>query len=194
MLNRRVLLRGALCGPLVMSMGGEAGAEAALSREGLDRLKRGGAVLVMRHADTGPGTGDPPGFRLEDCSTQRNLIESGREQARSLGSALAAAGVRFGTVMSSEWCRCIETAELVFGSVPATWPVLNYTFPTGAEMDKARAKVRALVAGWSGPDNLALVTHTPNVASLTGRAAAPGQAFVAVPIRHTTNIAILDLN
>jgi phosphohistidine phosphatase SixA len=193
MLNRRMWLRAALLGPVVVG-GAGARAEVTLAAEGLERLKRGGVVLVMRHADTGPGTGDPPGFRLDDCSTQRNLVEAGRERARALGSALAAAGVRFETVMSSEWCRCIETAELVFGVMPATWPPLNYAFATGEELIKARERVKTLAAGWRGPGNLALVTHTPNVSALTGRSAASGQGFVTVPIRGSREAATLDLN
>src|SRR5690606_18848597 len=79
-----------------------------------ERLRAGGLVLLMRHAETTPGTGDPPGFRLEDCATQRNLSIAGREQARAVGAALARRGVKIATVLSSPWCRARETAMLAF--------------------------------------------------------------------------------
>ena len=73
-------------------------------------LRAGGAVVVLRHAQTVPGIGDPPGFRLQDCSTQRNLSEEGRQQARRLGETLRRAGVKVDEVLSSRWCRCLDTA------------------------------------------------------------------------------------
>lgn len=77
-------------------------------------LRRGGVVLAMRHA-LAPGTFDPEGFRLDDCSTQRNLDEEGREQARRVGGWLRAQGLQPARVRTSPWCRCVETAALAFG-------------------------------------------------------------------------------
>src|SRR5207247_2594884 len=71
--------------------------------------------------------GDPPGFRLDECSTQRNLSEEGRAQARRVGAAFAARGIPIGRVLSSQWCRCLETARLAFGGA-APWPALNSFF------------------------------------------------------------------
>lgn len=79
-----------------------------------DLLVRGGVVLAMRHA-LAPGTFDPPGFRLDDCRTQRNLDEEGREQARRIGAWFRAQALRPARVRSSPWCRCLETASLAFG-------------------------------------------------------------------------------
>lgn len=166
-----------------------------MDAEGLRALQRGGAILVMRHAATSAGSsGDPPGFQLYNCSTQRNLSDEGREQAARLGQALQAAGVRFSTVMSSEWCRAFDTAQLVFGTIPAAWDALNYTFPDDKALLKARTQARNVALGWRGPDNLALVTHTNNVLALTGKSAAMNQAFVMVPIKGTTDFAVLPLN
>ena len=75
-------------------------------------LAAGGHIAVMRHA-TAPGVGDPEGFRLEDCSTQRTLSEKGRGEARRIGEAFRARGVDVDDVYSSRWCRCLETAELL---------------------------------------------------------------------------------
>ncbi|UXH79935.1 histidine phosphatase family protein [Roseateles amylovorans] len=96
---------------------------AAAGAEALALLKRGGVVLAMRHARA-PGTFDPPGFKLGECSTQRNLSEDGRHQARALGQRLKAAGLTPAQVRSSPWCRCMDTATLAFGRVQA-WPALG---------------------------------------------------------------------
>ena len=89
-------------------------------------LQRGGQVVVMRHAATEPGVGDPPGFRLDDCRTQRNLSAVGREEARRLGAAVQARGVPIGQVLSSRWCRCLETARLAFGPVEPWLPLDSF--------------------------------------------------------------------
>jgi broad specificity phosphatase PhoE len=71
-----------------------------------------GHVLLIRHAATDPGIGDPPGFQLGQCGTQRNLSERGRREAQALGVAMQAGGVTVGPVWSSRWCRCLDTARL----------------------------------------------------------------------------------
>lgn len=82
-----------------------------------DLLKGGGQVVVIRHASTVSGFGDPPGYRLDDCATQRNLSDQGREEAERIGAAFRGRGVPVESVLSSPWCRCLETARLAFGSV-----------------------------------------------------------------------------
>lgn len=193
-LNRRWLC--SLAFAALWPLAGTAAADGiTLNPEGLRALQRGGAILVMRHAATSAGSsGDPPGFELYNCSTQRNLSDEGREQAAELGRALQAANVHFGTVMSSEWCRAFDTAQLIFGVTPATWDALNYTFPDDKALLKARTQVRNVALGWRGPDNLALVTHTNNVLALSGKSAAMNQAFVLVPIKGTSDFAVLPLN
>src|SRR4029079_2902363 len=76
-------------------------------------LERGGQVVLMRPALPPPGAGDPPGMRLDDCSTQRNLSDEGRRHARAVGAALRKHKVPVDRVLTSPWCRCIETARLV---------------------------------------------------------------------------------
>lgn len=73
--------------------------------------------MVIWHAATEPRIGDPPGFQLDDCATQRNLSEAGREEARRIGAAFRARGIPIGRVLSRRWCRCLETAGLAFGTV-----------------------------------------------------------------------------
>lgn len=86
-------------------------------------LRRGGVVLAMRHA-LAPGTFDPPGFRIGDCSTQRNLSDTGREQARRIGQWFATRSLQPARVRSSPWCRCVDSAQLAFGAAEV-WPALG---------------------------------------------------------------------
>jgi hypothetical protein len=76
-------------------------------------LRAGGHVALMRHADAPGGVGDPPGFRVDDCATQRNLSEKGRADAEKIGSRLKREGIAFEKILSSLWCRCIDTAKLL---------------------------------------------------------------------------------
>lgn len=93
-------------------------------------LKKGGQVVLMRHAVTTPGVGDPPDFRLDDCSTQRNLTDDGRRDARRVGAAFRARGVVVEDVLSSPWCRCLETATLAFGRAENSTALSNlFTHP-----------------------------------------------------------------
>src|SRR5215468_699860 len=87
-----------------------------------DALTEPGAVVVLRHSYA-PGGFDPPGVRLDDCSTQRNLDETGRAQATRVGEAFRAHGVTVGQVLSSPRCRCLDTGRLAFGGAQASMPL-----------------------------------------------------------------------
>src|SRR2546426_209074 len=145
-----------------------AGVSSARADEALWTLLRdGGHVILLRHAATDRTFGDPPGFRLDDCSTQRNLVDEGREQAKRLGDALRARAVPIGRVLSSQWCRCLETARLAFGRAEP-WPPLNAA-PRNAERVAARVReLRALLATPPAGGNLVLVTHGFNIRDATG--------------------------
>jgi len=146
----------------------------------LDALRAGGCVLLIRHARTDPGVGDPPGYRVEVCSTQRNLSDEGRTQAERLGAGLRDAGVVIGPVRSSRWCRCLDTARLAFGRVEP-WPVIDSFFDQrDAEPAQTRA-LRAWVLGFRGPGNAALVTHQVNATALTGESTSMGEVLVLRP-------------
>lgn len=143
-------------------------------------LQGGGQVVLARHAATEPGVGDPPGFRLNDCATQRNLSELGREEARRIGAAFRASGVPIGRVLSSRWCRCLETARLAFGTVEP-WPPLDSFFnDRSRELEQTQAVRRR--AGERPPTgNLILVTHRVNISALTGLLPAPGEMIILTP-------------
>jgi phosphohistidine phosphatase SixA len=143
-------------------------------------LQAGGVVLLLRHAQTEPGLGDPPGFRVDDCSTQRNLSGEGRRQAERIGAALAARRIRIDRVLSSQWCRCLDTARLVFpGAKVEADPALNSFFDDRTrETGQTRAAL-AKIAAVRAPANAAFVTHHVNILALTGEAVGSGEAVLA---------------
>jgi phosphohistidine phosphatase SixA len=143
-------------------------AAARADEAGMAALKAGAHVAMVRHGLTTPGAGDPLGFKLEDCATQRNLIDQGREESRKLGRLLRDRGIAVERVLSSEWCRCVETAELIaVGKVEKASP-LNNLFGRPQNRAKQVEEMRELIAKWNGPGTLLLVTHGANVGALMG--------------------------
>ncbi len=140
-------------------------------------LKMGGHVAVMRHAEA-PGTDDPPGFLLEDCATQRNLSEAGREQARAMGARFRKHGIRNLPVYSSQWCRCLDTARLLGLGEVKPQPGLNSFFRDPGRKERQTAEARALILGLRRGPSLVLVTHQVNIAALTGASTRSGEIVV----------------
>jgi hypothetical protein len=103
-------------------------------------LREGGVVIAFRHA-LAPGTFDPPEFKLGDCRTQRNLSDGGRAQARRIGEWFEARGLKPARVRTSPWCRCVDTAQLAFGS-HELWPALGS--PRGATESTNAQSLNAL--------------------------------------------------
>src|SRR5581483_10757331 len=159
-----------------------AAAAAAQSDSLWNALKHGGYVIVMRHAQTEPGTLDPPGYTLEDCGSQRKLSDAGRAQARRLGAAFRAHEVPVGRVMSSRFCRCIDTAALAFGRVEP-WEMLdNVGHDEPARRQEKRDALREIARRWGEPGNLVLVTHGFNIQDATGVLPAQGEMLVLRPL------------
>jgi len=147
----------------------------------LDALRPGG-VLLLRHARTEPGIGDPPGFCLGDCGTQRNLSASGRTQARSAGALLRARGADIDAVFSSAWCRCLDTAREMFPALPVeVLPALNSFFDGQGDRERQTAALREWIAKLDEGRRVALVTHQVNVLALTGDNVAMGGAVLIAP-------------
>jgi phosphohistidine phosphatase SixA len=139
-------------------------------------LRAGRAAAILRHA-IAPGGGDPPGFRLDACDTQRNLSEEGRAQARRIGDAFRANGVTAARVLASGWCRGRETAELLALGPVAREPTLDSFFADRGEGPARTAALRALLAAWRGGP-LVMVTHQVNITALTGIFPASGEAVM----------------
>ncbi len=142
-------------------------------------LRKGGYVLLIRHADA-PGTFDPPGFQLGVCSTQRNLSEEGRAQSKRLGELFRSKNVAIAQVFSSQWCRCIDTATLAFGATNVkTWPAISS--PRGGDEKQRQANLEAVrqrIAQASFKTNMALVTHMFNIQDITGEGASQAEIVV----------------
>lgn len=137
-----------------------------------------GAIVLFRHA-MAPGGGDPPGFKLEDCRTQRNLDEAGRAQARRIGQAFRERGIEVGAVRSSQWCRTRETAELAFPKLRRDEPAFNSFFSRRETEAAQTAAALRLLSRWRGPGVMVVVTHQVNISALTGIAPASGEGVVA---------------
>lgn len=146
-------------------------------------LKEGGYVVLIRHAITDPGIGDPDNFKLGDCSTQRNLSAQGRADAKRIGEAFRRQGIPVSEVLSSRWCRCIDTAQLAFGKVTPS-PMLDSIFTERGKAAEERTRSVADAIARMPPDrNLVMVTHQVNIQALAGVSVAAGEVVVAKPGR-----------
>ena len=140
-------------------------------------LNSGDHIALLRHA-IAPGTGDPLEFKVNDCSTQRNLSDPGRDQAKQIGKRLSNNGISSATVYSSQWCRCLETAELLnLGGVTAL-DLLNSFFRDVANKEPQTAKLQEWIRSQSIEKPIILVTHQVNITALTGVYPASGELIV----------------
>jgi phosphohistidine phosphatase SixA len=187
--TRREALRLLAALPLAGLLTVTAGSRAALDAQRValaaprgtpwDVMRAGGQVALIRHADA-PGVSDPDGFVLADCSTQRNLSDGGRAQAARIGAAFREHGIAVDQVLTSGWCRCVDTATLAFGAAVVWSPHNSFFRDDGAGVAQT-AEVRARVAEWTGPGALILVTHQVNVTALTDIFPASGEIVVLTP-------------
>lgn len=184
MFERPLPRRQMLCSALALTATGvftsQLHAQPAGSGDFWALLKEGGCVLLMRHALTEPGVGDPANFRIGDCSTQRNLSEAGRDQSRRVAAAFAREGVRITDVRSSAWCRCVDTAELAFGQ-HQVWSPINSFFGRGGLRDTQTREALEDLKDFKGPGNIVLVTHQVNISALTGSFTSMGEILLSRP-------------
>ncbi|WPB83001.1 histidine phosphatase family protein [Sediminicoccus rosea] len=138
---------------------------------------RQGAIVMFRHAYA-PGGGDPAGMRLGECATQRNLDAQGRAQAVRIGEAIRAQGVTVGAVLTSQWCRTTETAELAFPGQSRPEPAFNSFFGDRPAGPALTAAARRILLAWAGPGALFVSTHQVNITGLTGIVPASGEGVV----------------
>ena len=173
-----------LCARLVCALGISLsitpGLTAGDSEEAWAALLKGGHVALIRHGNAPPGYGgDPPGFKIDDCKTQRNLDEQGRGEARALGEAFRSRGVRVDRILSSPWCRCLETARLMaVGAVEESWALVPDRDPSSPVR---LLELKQIVSAWRGPGTLVLVTHAFTVRALLGFLPIQGETVVLRP-------------
>ena len=138
-----------------------------------------GRVLMLRHA-LAPGFGDPSNFQLRDCSTQRILDEVGREQSRQIGNAFRKAGLRFEGVYSSQWCRCLDTAELLDIGTVDDFTGLNsfYTMPEREAEWLAELREHITLLGRRTDEPVIMVTHAVTISAIAGVSVGSGEAVL----------------
>lgn len=136
-----------------------------------------GHFALMRHA-LAPGTGDPEAFRLEDCTTQRNLSEAGRRQAERTGTAFRENGIRAARVLSSQWCRCLETARLLDLGPVNPEPALNSFFRTMTKGPEQIERLRDVIAKLPLKGPVVMVTHQVVITGLVDIVPSSGEMLV----------------
>ena len=154
-----------------------AGAQAQTMADLSALLRTGGCVVLLRHAQTEPGIGDPSNFRLDQCSTQRNLSADGQAQSRRIGQWFKDRKLQARAVQTSAWCRCKDTAAMAFGAYTVL-PALGSTFDNSAAQNGQTQTLRALLNNVPLGQFEVWVSHQVNITSLTGEVPAMGEAFV----------------
>ena len=149
----------------------------------VEALREGGYVIYLRHAITDRSKEDDPAVDLDDCSTQRNLSDDGREQARQIGEAFRALEIPIGTAYSSEYCRTRDTAELAFGDYEVE-PALT-GFPEESDPTyeaRVRGTEELLARAPAEGENTILVAHVKNLEEVAGRTIEEGELAVFEPL------------
>lgn len=165
--------------PWLAGASGLAGAQSVQSatRAQLLTAWRQGGVLLIRHAATESGLGDPPGFVIGQCRTQRNLSDEGRQASRALGAWLQAQNFKPDAVRSSQWCRCQDTARLAFGAYE-DWPALNSTFAGQGDSAAQQQALRERLSAFPAGRTEVWVTHQVIMTALTGAYPEMGEGFL----------------
>ena len=144
----------------------------------ISALQDGKKIVFIRHA-LAPGNGDPENFILEDCSTQRNLNERGREQSKNLGNFFRNNNISIDKVLSSEWCRCKDTARLAFDNFE-TFDALNSFYDERFAMNRSNQlkNLKVFINKWNSDSNLVIVTHYVVISALLNRGTSSGEMIV----------------
>lgn len=147
------------------------------ANETLALLKQPGHLAIVRHA-LAPGTGDPGQFDLEDCNTQRNLSQRGREQARDMGDLFRKSGIKDAHVFTSQWCRCRDTAKLLKLGKSTDMPALNSFFSKPANRAPQMKELRKWLENPPKDKPVILITHQVVITELTNIFPASGEIII----------------
>ena len=142
--------------------------------------QEGNKVILIRHS-LAPGGGDPTGFKIDDCKTQRNLNRAGITQSKKIGKLFTKNKVPIDQVLSSQWCRCKDTAKYAFGDYKE-FTALNSTFqpPYNRNEVKQLKELYSFVKKWNGKGkNLVLVTHYSIITAITTAVPSSGEIIIA---------------
>jgi phosphohistidine phosphatase SixA len=174
--RRQVLLLLAGCGLASAASDLAVASDGRAEADVLAALRAGRVAIFLRHTRTTAGAGDPPGFELDDCSTQRNLDAEGRQHAQRIGQWFAKHDLVPETVRNSPWCRTRDTARLAFGRT-SDWPALANVY--GREVDRRQVEaVQRYVADLAAGERAVLVSHGSSIHAIVGAYLAQGEAAV----------------
>jgi len=145
----------------------------------ISALEEGGKLIFIRHAYA-PGGGDPDNFDIKNCSTQRNLDATGVKQAKNIGQFLKENKISIDIVLSSEWCRCKDTAQNAFENYK-TFNALNSFFSSkfAKNKDKQMQDLKSFVKSWNSKKNIVFVTHYVVISEALNTTASSGAIIVA---------------
>jgi phosphohistidine phosphatase SixA len=141
-------------------------------------LKDGGKLIFIRHAYA-PGSADPDGFDISNCASQRNLNIDGIEQSKRMGQIFIDNEIMINKVLSSEWCRCKQTAEYAFNNYE-TKSFLNSFFSQefSHNKDKQLKELKEYIKNWNGKKNLIFVTHFVVISEVLNLSTSSGEIVV----------------
>ena len=153
----------------------------------INELKKGGNLIFIRHAYA-PGGGDPKNFDINDCKTQRNLSNSGRDQAKKIRSFFKDNNIPISKVYSSEWCRCKETASIAFNDFE-TKSFLNSFFSSqfAKNKDLQMKRLKTFINNWDKNQNLVFVTHYVVISESLNYAPSSGEIVIS-----NKNLKVID--
>ena len=166
--------------------------KADLNKNLLNQLEEGEKLIFIRHAYA-PGSGDPSNFNLNDCSTQRNLSKEGREQSKYIGEFFRENNIKIDKVLSSEWCRCKETAKIAFEDF-STNSFLNSFYSSKYAKNKNK-QIKALnnyIKKFKSDKNLILITHYVLISEVLNYAPSSGE--IVVSDRNFNMIGSIEIN
>ena len=145
----------------------------------VESLKKGGKLVFIRHT-IAPGNGDPENINLQDCSTQRNLSEEGIKQSLDIGKFFRDNKIEIDKILSSEWCRCKDTAKFAFGSFK-TFSALNsfYDEKFSKNEDKQIQELNTYIKSWESNKNLVLITHYVVISAMLNKGVSSGEIIVS---------------
>ena len=141
--------------------------------------KEGDKIILIRHA-LAPGGGDPPGFKIDQCKTQRNLDKVGIEQSKAIGKLFKKNKIPVDKVLSSQWCRCKDTAKYAFNNY-FEFPALNSTFQSSFAKNEPKQlkQLQTFVNNWDGDGgNLVLITHYSIITAITNAVPSSGEIVI----------------
>jgi len=145
----------------------------------INLLKDGNKLIFIRHAYA-PGSGDPINFDLDDCSTQRNLNQEGINQSKKIGQLFSKNKIQIDKVLSSEWCRCKDTAEFAFNEY-TTFNALNSFYASRFKKNKAKQVIdlKNYILNWNSKKNLVLITHFVVISEILNISASSGEIIIS---------------